>query len=134
MEPRIDIFLQFKALGILPHLSVKKHIEIYISFSKNLPSIEEIITSLYITDGTVMGDMYKRGEFTMGTKSEYVDRAIEFLCYLDESILIQRLLGRAPEENSLFTNWDTSWWKIRDEIIETMEKRNIWQGKYCKYK
>ncbi len=138
----IDAALRIKKYGLrlcvhlipnLPWDSMEDIIE-----AANIMSILKVdevkLHSLYITDGTVMGDMYKRGEFTMGTKSEYVDRAIEFLCYLDESILIQRLLGRAPEENSLFTNWDTSWWKIRDEIIETMEKRNIWQGKYCKYK
>ena len=35
---------------------------------------------------------------------------------------------RVPEENSLFCNWSTSWWKIRDEILEKMEKNNFKQG------
>ena len=53
---------------------------------------------------------------------------ISFLRNLDEKIVLQRLLGRVPEENSLFCNWSTSWWKIRDEILEKMERNNFKQG------
>lgn len=104
----------------------------------NILSILEVdevkLHSLYITEGTVMGEMYKNNEFTIGTKDDYINRVMEFLVFLREDILIQRLLGRAPEENSLFTNWDTSWWKIRDEIIDRMKNNNLYQGKYCKFK
>ncbi len=97
--------------------------------------IDEVkIHSLYIVEGTTMGNMYINKEFQMGSMEDYIDREIAFLINLDESILVQRLLGRAPEEKTLFSNWDTSWWKIQDYIVEKMEKENLYQGKTCKFK
>lgn len=91
--------------------------------------IEEIkLHALYIVDGTQLAAKYKRGEISLISKEEYIERVILFLEYLDPNIVVQRIIGRAPEENSLFVNWNESWWKIRDEIVETMEARNTMQG------
>jgi uncharacterized protein len=96
--------------------------------------VEEVkLHALYILDGTTIGEMYKNGEISIISKDEYVERVITFLEYLDENIVIQRLIGRAPEENSLFVNWNESWWKIRDEIVSEMVKRNTYQGIKCNY-
>jgi len=84
--------------------------------------------ALYIMDGTLMGEMYKRGEFQVCTMEEYKEKVILFLRHLDPGMVVQRLIGRAPEENSLFVNWNQSWWKIRDEIEETMENEKYRQG------
>lgn len=89
--------------------------------------------SLYIVDKTLMAREYLNKDFEMISKDEYVKRVINFLLYLNPEIVIQRLLGRAPEENTLFVNWDTSWWKIRDEIVETMDKNNLKQGDLYNY-
>ncbi|AFS78077.1 radical SAM domain-containing CHP01212 [Gottschalkia acidurici 9a] len=89
--------------------------------------------SLYIVEGTKISDLYKRNEFEMISKEEYIERVITFLEYLEKNIVIQRLIGRAPEENTLFVNWNTSWWKIKDEILEKMEKENRYQGKKFNY-
>lgn len=91
--------------------------------------IDEIkLHSLYVVDGTVLGDLYKSGEVQLITKEEYQERVITFLEYLDPEIVVQRIIGRAPEENSLFVNWNESWWKIRDEIVSMMEDRKSYQG------
>lgn len=96
--------------------------------------VDEIkLHGLYIVDGTLLGNMYKKGEITMITRDEYVERVITFLEYLSPDIVIQRLIGRAPEENSLFVNWNESWWKIRDDIISIMEERQTYQGKKYNY-
>lgn len=84
--------------------------------------------ALYIREGTVLGEQYKRGDFEVIPLEEYIERVIVFLEYLDPGIAVQRLLGRAPEEGSLFHNWDYSWWKIQDIIIKEMEKRDTRQG------
>lgn len=89
--------------------------------------------ALYIVNKTAIGDMYQRGEFEMIPVEDYIERVIVFLEHLNPEIAIQRLIGRAPEENSLFVNWDMSWWKIRDMIIERMEERNSHQGKMFDY-
>ena len=87
------------------------------------------IHSLYIMDNTEMGRMYKNNEIKMIIKDEYVERVIVFLEHLSSESAVQRLVGRAPKEDSLFVNWGTSWWKIKDEILDKMEKENRYQGK-----
>lgn len=84
--------------------------------------------SLYIVEGTTLAEMYKKSEISIITKEEYVERVITFLEYLNPEIVIQRLIGRAPEERTLFVNWNTSWWKIKDEILLTMKNKNTKQG------
>lgn len=91
--------------------------------------VDEIkLHSLYIVEGTVLANQYKNNEFTMISKDEYIERVISFLEHLDPEIIIQRIIGRAPEENTLFVNWQESWWKIRDEIVYKMKERNTYQG------
>jgi radical SAM protein (TIGR01212 family) len=85
--------------------------------------------SLYIMNDTVMGNLYKEGKITLISKDEYVERVVTFLEHLNKDIVVQRLIGRAPEENSLFVNWGMSWWKIKDEIIEKMAAEGRYQGK-----
>lgn len=89
--------------------------------------------SLYVLDNTILGKLYKENKITIISKDEYIERVITFLEYLHKDIVVQRLIGRAPEENALFVNWNTSWWKIKDEIIEKMEDRKTYQGKKCDY-
>ncbi|MDF2676949.1 MAG: radical [Bacillota bacterium] len=89
--------------------------------------------SLYIMENTKMGMLYKNNEIQIITKDEYVDRVILFLEHLNENIVVQRLIGRAPKENSLFVNWGMSWWKIKDEILEKMIQGGSYQGKKAKF-
>jgi uncharacterized protein len=96
--------------------------------------VEQVkLHALYVMDHTVMGDQYKNGEFEICSAEEYQEKVITFLRHLDPEIVVQRLLGRAPRENSLFVNWNQSWWKIRDSIEDTMEKRRVVQGDLCNY-
>lgn len=86
------------------------------------------IHSLYIMENTKLGILYKNKEITVITEEEYVERVVTFLEYLDKNITVQRLAGRAPKENSLFVNWGMSWWKIKDDILEKMDKEGRYQG------
>lgn len=107
-----------------------------IETSKVLSSlgIEEVkLHSLYLMGGTVMASQYEKGEFELSSKQEYIDRVILFLEYLDPDIVVQRLIGRAPKENSVFVNWQESWWKIRDEILSQMIENSSYQGKKFDY-
>lgn len=91
--------------------------------------VDEIkLHALYIVDGTKLGELYKSGEISLISSEEYKERVITFLEYLDPNIAVQRIIGRAPEENLLFVNWNQSWWKIRDEIVEAMESKGSTQG------
>ncbi len=89
--------------------------------------------ALYIIKNTKMADDYLHDKIKLISLDDYKKRVITFLEYLSSDIVLQRLIGRAPAENTLFSNWHTGWWKIRDEIITEMEKNNLYQGKLCNY-
>jgi len=89
--------------------------------------------SLYLMKDTVLANQFEKGEFKIHSKEEYINRVITFLEFLNPNIVIQRIIGRAPEEGSIFVNWNESWWKIRDEIIIRMEESNSYQGKSFNY-
>ena len=89
--------------------------------------------SLYIAKNTKMAEEYLRREFEIGTVEEYVEKAAVFLSYLKDDIIIQRLVARAPEEETLFCNYGMSWWKIKDMIDEYMIANHVVQGMNCDY-
>jgi len=89
--------------------------------------------SLYVVENTVLGDMYKRGEFSIITLEDYVQRIILFLEYLDPQIVIQRLVGKGPADDLIFSNWGTSWWKVKQMIEESLKEKDTWQGRRFGY-
>lgn len=84
--------------------------------------------ALYLVKNTKMARDYEAGEFTLISAEEYASRVVEFLRYLDPKIVLQRLVGRAPEENTIFTNWSMGWWRVQDLIDQIMEDEDISQG------
>ena len=84
--------------------------------------------ALYLVKNTKMARDYEAGEFTLISAEEYARRVVEFLRYLDPKIVLQRLVGRAPEENTIFTNWSMGWWRVQDLIDQIMEDEDISQG------
>jgi hypothetical protein len=89
--------------------------------------------ALYIVKGTQMAKQYESGEIELISCESYQQRVISFLEHLSPDIVVQRIIGRAPEANTLFSNWQTGWWKIRDTIIQTMTQNNQYQGRLCTY-
>ena len=89
--------------------------------------------SLYILENTPLGEAYKKGDFRPLSTDEFIERTVSFLEYLNPEIVIQRLIGRAPAERTLFCNWSTSWWKIHDAIVEKMQKEGRYQGRLFSY-
>ena len=84
--------------------------------------------ALYLVKNTIMARDYEAGEFTLISAEEYARRVVEFLRYLDPKIVLQRLVGRAPEDNTIFTNWSMGWWRVQDLIDQIMEDEDISQG------
>ena len=89
--------------------------------------------ALYIVKGTPMAELYQKKQISLISKDEYIDRVVSFLEYLHPDIVVQRLIGRAPETNTLFTNWQTGWWKIKEAIEQSLAVQDTWQGKKCNY-
>lgn len=89
------------------------------------------IHTLYIEKGTELGRMYEAGEIEICSREEYVQRAADFLEHLRPDISLQRLVSRVPNGDTIFCNWGTGWWKIRDMIEEELRARGSRQG--CKW-
>jgi radical SAM protein (TIGR01212 family) len=96
--------------------------------------VEQVkLHALYIVKGTVLAEQYARGEVALISKEEYVERVVTFLEYLHPDIVLQRLVGRAPASHTLFANWQSGWWTIRDDIERLMDERDTRQGRLCRY-
>ncbi len=89
--------------------------------------------SLYVVRGTPLGDMYQRGEIEITSLEDYVARVVEFLEYLDPAVVIQRLVGKGPRADLLFSNWGISWWLVKQRIEDCLARYDTFQGKKFDY-
>lgn len=89
--------------------------------------------ALYIREDTELGRKYQAGKLDIISLEEYIGRVIAFLEYLDPQIGVQRLLGKAPEEGSLFVNWGRDYWQVHNAILQKMEEQDTFQGKRFDY-
>ena len=107
-----DVIETAKILSALPVQIVKLH-------------------SLYIPKGSKMYEEYKEGKITLCDPEEYLDRLVNFICYVRKDMVIERLFSRVPKEDASFSNWGISWWKLKDRFDEIMETNDYMQG--CKF-
>lgn len=141
MAEFIDAVLRTKRYGF----SVCAHMIVNLPWDTMTDTIEgaRILTALgvdqvklhalYIVKNTLMSKWYEEKQFSLISADEYIERVIAFLQHLDKDIVLQRLVGRAPEENTLFTNWSMGWWRIQEEIERRLEERDVRQGDLCNY-
>lgn len=137
----IDAILQIKKYGFsvcahlilnLPNDTVRDTIETAKILSALKVDIVKI-HSLYIAKNTKLCKQYEAKEFELCSKEEYLARLKTFLEYLAPNIIVERLFSRVPEKDAVFSNWNTSWWKLQDEFMELMETENSYQGKKYNY-
>lgn len=91
------------------------------------------IHSLYIAKNTELCEWYEDGKITLCSKEDYFNRVITFLELLPPYMAVERLFSRVPESEAIFSNWGTSWWKLRDELLKKMEEQKSFQGKRFHY-
>ncbi len=89
--------------------------------------------SLYIAKNTRLCEEFENGTITLCSKEEYLERVVLFLEYLSPDIVVERLFSRIPEKDSVFCNWGISWWKLKNELFELMERRHTRQGRKFSY-
>lgn len=113
-DDRIDTLETAKVLSALHISSVKVH-------------------SLYIAKNTQLCREYENGTIAICSKEEYLQRLCIFLDYLSPEIAVERLFSRIPAKDSVFCNWNCSWWKLMDELLEKMENEGHYQGRCFHY-
>ena len=95
----------------------------------NRYQIERVkLHSLYIPKGSAIAKDFLAGEVEMIGPMDYYDRLEEFIKRAHPDMVIERLFGRAPEEDSLFCNWDRSWRYLQNEFERRLEEKQIFQG------
>lgn len=91
------------------------------------------IHSLYIAKNTKLCNQYENATIELCSKEEYIKRLVAFLQHLAPEMVIERLFSRVPEEDAVFSNWGTSWWKLQDEFMEEMDRQGAFQGEKSDY-
>ena len=82
----------------------------------------------------MMAEDYCDGHLDICSKEEYFERIRRMLENMAPSIAVERLFSRIPEKDAVFCNWQTSWWKLKDEFEAYMRACNSYQGKYFNYR
>lgn len=93
-----------------------------------LPNDSLKIHQLHAVRGTVLADMYGRGEFSPLSHGEYVAAVCDFLEELPPRIAIQRLYGSAPTAIRVAPNWNLKNNQMWYSIVHELQRRGSWQG------
>jgi radical SAM protein (TIGR01212 family) len=74
------------------------------------------IHSTYVMDGTVLGELYKKGEYTPISKEDYVRGALTVLKSIDPQVVVHRLTGDPPRDMLLAPAWTLEKNSVIEEI------------------
>ena len=87
------------------------------------------IHSLLALDGTVLGEMYKKGSIHMMTKEKYVSLVADVLEVLPPQTVIQRLTADGYHDIFLAPDWAMNKLDVLNSIDKELIRRNSYQGK-----
>ena len=77
------------------------------------------IHSIYVMEGTVLADMYRKGLYTPPTLDEYVDTAADVLRKIPKSWVVHRITGDCPRDLLVAPEWN----KDKNKIIALIQSR-----------
>jgi len=110
-----DVLTTAKTLASLPINGIKIH-------------------SLLALEGTVLGEMYKKGTLSMITKEQYVSLTVDILELLPPEMVIQRLTADGYRDIFLAPDWAMNKLDVLNSINKELERRDSYQGRYYKGK
>ena len=83
---------------------------------------------LHVIRGTLMAQIYERGEYTPLTMEEYVDVTAEALTYLPPDTVIGRLTGDGMQSELLAPDWSRKKTVVINNIDKKMCENCLFQG------
>ncbi|MBQ8718368.1 MAG: TIGR01212 family radical SAM protein [Clostridia bacterium] len=86
---------------------------------------------LHVLRGTVLGDMYERGEYVPLTREKYISLVVQALTLLPPSTVVGRLTGDGMGEALLAPEWSRKKVTVLNDIDKELYRRNLWQGCAC---
>ncbi len=84
---------------------------------------------LHVIKGTVMAEMYERGEYTPLSKQAYVRLVVNALELLPSDTVIARLTGDGMSDTLLAPEWSRKKVSVINDIDKLLYEKNSWQGK-----
>ncbi len=83
---------------------------------------------LHVLRGTVLCDMYQRGEYTPMIREDYVNTVCDQLELLPENTIIGRVTGDGLAEDLVCPAWSRRKTEVANEIDKEMYRRGSYQG------
>lgn len=77
------------------------------------------IHSVYVMEGTVLAEMYRRGEYTPISQEDYTDAVAYILKHLPPEVVIHRLTGDCPRDMLVAPEWNIR----KSETIDLIVKK-----------
>jgi radical SAM protein (TIGR01212 family) len=111
-ETREDILETARVIATLPIHGIKIH-------------------SLLALRGTVIGDLYEKGEITMFSRDDYVRTVSDILEILPPEMVIQRLTADGYRDIFLGPKWAVNKMEVLNAIDRELDGRNTYQGINC---
>ena len=88
------------------------------------------IHSCYVIDNTVLGQMYKSGNYTPITLEYYLESASYILTHINPYIIIHKISGDAPKNLLLAPEWNLHKKWIMNGLDKLLKEKNLYQGMY----
>ncbi|MFZ1954068.1 MAG: TIGR01212 family radical SAM protein, partial [Desulfobacterales bacterium] len=98
-------------------------------FLAGLPIAGVKLHLLYVVRGTPLDRLYRAGTYRCLSQAAYVELVCDFLEYLPEQVIIQRLTGDPHPAELVAPKWSLHKRETLDMIKTTLEQRDTWQGK-----
>ena len=111
-ETREDILETARAIATLPIHGIKIH-------------------SLLALKGTVIGDLYEKGEITMFSRDDYITIVCDILEILPPEMVIQRLTADGYRDIFIGPKWAVNKMEVLNAIDRELDRRNTYQGINC---
>ena len=86
---------------------------------------------LHVLQGTVLGEIYQRGEYVPLTRERYISLVVKALTLLPPTTVVGRLTGDGMGEQLLAPDWSRKKVTVLNDIDKELYQNNLWQG--CAY-
>ncbi len=103
-----------------------------ISFLSDIPFQGIKIHLMYVEEGTILSEFYKRGKLNCLEQDDYVNLVVDCIERLPPDIIIQRLTGDPRKSALVAPDWAADKSLTLKLIHQALQKRDTWQGKMYK--
>lgn len=84
---------------------------------------------LHVIRGTVLADMYERGDYTPMERDRYIEVVARALTLLPADTVVGRLTGDGMADDLVAPDWSRRKVSVINDIDKYMFSHNLWQGK-----